>query len=598
MKLLGVEFRNYARFERQYIPLKTGLNLLVGKNNSGKTAVLKGLGAFSSAPVGQVTNGAIQYIREIAGTVTPSADLDVMFETEDTDPPIFAGIDESRWRELISSGKPKFVFRFKLWRNASLLSFEGIDFLMSGFVPIPYVTVGQQGSPTKNFHAFPKAPEDIPEIVSSVGFPVSGQVFSSPQGNRMSIDPTVEIVRPLTALRSPIFVSPHRQIPPAIQMRTEPTLTGAENLPAFLDTLNGESRSKFSRIEQTVLAHFPEFEYLNIPSEANQVFVAFDDRASGSRIRLQQCGTGVEQLLVLICTVMTAKSDNLLLLDEPHSFLHPSAERTFIDFLQEQSKNKVVVISTHSSAFINAVTPDRITYLEGPGNGYEPERVSASVGMVLSQLGYMNSDAVSFDRLIFVEGENDKRVLPILLRASGLPDLDIEKTGFPLLGGVPEDVDGQLAEIRQFEKLLLAVGRIRQPRAYLFDGDRKQIGERAKRMRLEENGGTVPVVYLRRTELENYLLVPSAISAAIEEEARLLGADVTVSSEFVSKVISEALDRWNQERFPIEAGTHPLASVKGSKLLELIYRQCLEPCFQQEPLRSTDCKTCHARECF
>jgi hypothetical protein len=43
MKLIGIEFQDYAGFSKQFVPLRQGLNVLVGKNNAGKTALLRGV---------------------------------------------------------------------------------------------------------------------------------------------------------------------------------------------------------------------------------------------------------------------------------------------------------------------------------------------------------------------------------------------------------------------------------------------------------------------------------------------------------------------------------------------------------------------------
>ncbi len=73
MKLVGIEIHNYACFERQFIAIQRGLNLLVGKNNAGKTSLLKAIAAVSAIPlerrpyaaeeVRTFINGLIPYLR-------------------------------------------------------------------------------------------------------------------------------------------------------------------------------------------------------------------------------------------------------------------------------------------------------------------------------------------------------------------------------------------------------------------------------------------------------------------------------------------------------------------------------------------------------
>ena len=57
-----------------------------------------------------------------------------------------------------------------------------------------------------------------------------------------------------------------------------------------------------------------------------------------------------------------------MLIDEPHSFLHPTAERLLLEFLRRNQQHKYV-ITTHSAIFINAVPASQITHLTGNGYG-------------------------------------------------------------------------------------------------------------------------------------------------------------------------------------------------------------------------------------
>jgi hypothetical protein len=88
MKLLGVEFANFACLDRQFIPLRPGINLLVGKNNAGKTALLRGLSALGSLPVGNVQPIPAElagYCRDSSSTFT----IELLYRTEQSDAQFF-----------------------------------------------------------------------------------------------------------------------------------------------------------------------------------------------------------------------------------------------------------------------------------------------------------------------------------------------------------------------------------------------------------------------------------------------------------------------------------------------------------------------------
>src|SRR5215472_19190945 len=112
MRLTGVEFFNYACFKRQFVPINRGLNLLVGKNNSGKTALLKGIAALAVLPMEdwphvmqetrKFVNDLTVYVPERRGPKPweqQTYDVKVHFELEQGDPLPLAG-DATSWNPI------------------------------------------------------------------------------------------------------------------------------------------------------------------------------------------------------------------------------------------------------------------------------------------------------------------------------------------------------------------------------------------------------------------------------------------------------------------------------------------------------------------
>jgi hypothetical protein len=98
---------------------------------------------------------------------------------------------------------------------------------------------------------------------------------------------------------------------------------------------------------------------------------------------------------------------------EPHPYLHPMAERQVVDFLFSHTEHRYV-IATHSAILINSVPADRILVLGNSNTVAMPTSESSSVPALLHSLGYRNSDLLFNDRLIFIEGESDQDVLPLV----------------------------------------------------------------------------------------------------------------------------------------------------------------------------------------
>jgi len=55
MDLLGVQFEDFACFKSRFVALTSGVQILVGKNNAGKTALLRGSAALRGLPVGDAS---------------------------------------------------------------------------------------------------------------------------------------------------------------------------------------------------------------------------------------------------------------------------------------------------------------------------------------------------------------------------------------------------------------------------------------------------------------------------------------------------------------------------------------------------------------
>jgi hypothetical protein len=128
--------------------------------------------------------------------------------------------------------------------------------------------------------------------------------------------------------------------------------------------------------------------------------------------------------------------------------------------------------------------------------------------------------------------------------------------------------------ILRYEKLLGAIGRGDQPRAYVFDGDRKNDQKGILRgTKSPITGEPISAAFLPRLEIENYLLVPQAIAAAIQEELILKGEPRGVPENEVSDALIALLQTDDEKMFPQgkKAGVEAAVEIKGSRALEKLY---------------------------
>lgn len=88
-------------------------------------------------------------------------------------------------------------------------------------------------------------------------------------------------------------------------------------------------------------------------------------------------GSGEIAAVSAVVQILAAEEYSLILLDEPETSLHPGAQRALLKFLLEQIKIKKlqVIISTHSSDFLDGLPPQAIKVLED--NGQQQTRAIA-----------------------------------------------------------------------------------------------------------------------------------------------------------------------------------------------------------------------------
>lgn len=100
-------------------------------------------------------------------------------------------------------------------------------------------------------------------------------------------------------------------------------------------------------------------------------------------------GSGEIAAVSAVVQILAAEEFSLILLDEPETSLHPGAQRALLKFLLEQIKIKKlqVIISTHSSDFLDGLPPEAIKVLEDNGNQQTRAIAKCSPYAALYRLG-------------------------------------------------------------------------------------------------------------------------------------------------------------------------------------------------------------------
>ncbi len=396
--------------ESPWIQLAPGVTVLTGRNNVGKTRVLRAIasltaafdsGASSPIPEARLIGGSYQVEADVSGPPAPRRWIAKQTGNEDF---------EAVWS---TSGG-----------NAALVTARQPNSILTG--------MAQPG------------PAAISQIASIL--PLSSQLRD--------------------AARTTVYFQPQR-VPETVANTVPESVPNpdAGNLGRVIYYHRGHETAVMAEIDRLMAEMFPEIDrILAGPSGANQITVSVHDRYADRNVALSDVGTGLTQLLHLIASVLLMPSGRTMLIEEPTAYLHPAAERLLASFIRAHPEH-AYVISTHSPIFISALEPDRVVLLRRDATGIDLSPVIGSdvtMRQVLRELGVQPGDLALSERILFVEGVADLAIYPILLAKLGW-DTEARSCGLIQLQGFgasrsARDTMRQLSEHIHVKHLVLLDG--------------------------------------------------------------------------------------------------------------------------------------------
>src|SRR5713101_6492665 len=229
-------------------------------------------------------------------------------------------------------------------------------------------------------------------------------------------------------------------------------------------------------------------------------------------------GAGIREALRLILD-LELKPPKIVLIEEPEVHLHPGMARIVADYLRRRSRDIQVFLTTHSTDFVDAVSFQSVFLISRDAQNRtlcETVRADEGPAKISAELGLRYSTVFMYDRLAFVEGPSDEAVFREFASKLNI-DLARSNVGFVHMMGV-----------RNFahyasEATMDLLSR-RQIRIW-FVADRDENDDQGVQRMIGRLGDRATLKVLERRELENYLLVPSAVKRFIEEKLRLACKD-------------------------------------------------------------------------
>lgn len=252
---------------------------------------------------------------------------------------------------------------------------------------------------------------------------------------------------------------------------------------------------------------------------------------------------------------------SIIMVEYPELFLHPSLQKTAGAILYRLSRKNQVIFSTHSPNLIANFTSRQLCQVATDMEGRPLARGHADIDQILDDLGYGASDLLNVGFVFIVEGKQDKSRLPLLL-GKYYPEL---RDGDGNLSRISILTTNSCTNIKTYANLkYMNQVYLRDQFLMIRDGDGKDPELLASQLcryyddRNEEDVDKLPkvsrrnVLILKYYSFENYFLNPAVM-------ARL---GIVESQEAFWQIL---LSKWNEYLHRLSSGQH-LRQLLGKEL--------------------------------
>jgi energy-coupling factor transporter ATP-binding protein EcfA2 len=549
---------NYKSFaDSGEMRLEPGFNVIVGRNNVGKTAMAEAVGLHFLVDKPH---------RSLRTVPRPGAPLDPSSQAE-----LSIWLEGDELRELLSSELPTFFVPTdpdqpdvgEEWLQIALS--EGVTveavFRNRGVVST-WIATYPGPTPPSTYLQFTVDTSGAPRRTPTL--------HDRPRG-----EPLLD-----TALTEKFFQRLYSFSAVRFEIDDNPIGTNrilapnASDLVQVLDLLS-RNTSRWQRYFKEVRTVLPEIKAVTfVPSEQSGGHVRalvwnvdLGTEREDLAVPLSESGTGVGQVLAILYVVFTSGYPRTIVIDEPQSFLHPGAVRNLFEILKGYPQHQYV-ITTHSPNAVTAADPRALFLVRKEGEESVVDQLDVSEtrdqSRFLREVGASLSDVFGADNVLWVEGATEEVCFPLIL--SKLTERRL--LGTKIVGVLnPGDLEGRRSRdvYRIYQRLTDAGGLLPPAVGFIFDREGR---DKTQREDLERESDGL-VTFTSRRMYENYLLNPRAIAHVVS------GIKGFRDDEVSPKVIEGWIEErgWDDKYFdtPLEesARTHPfwLAEVDGAKVL-------------------------------
>ena len=250
---------------------------------------------------------------------------------------------------------------------------------------------------------------------------------------------------------------------------------------------------------------------------AKDVHISVEYRQNGKTYDLISGGSGFHQTMTLLAFLYGYPSSTILL-DEPDAHLHVNLQREILEYFKRKSAEKGIqfLIATHAEEFVKGVDAHQILSLLKQ----VPTRIEFTPEVVRALAEVSNEEITRLlgaPYILYVEGESDERILRAWAEPCGALSV-MDKLCFKVMNGGSKNEMLRLAN-EHFDALKHVIPGVQRLMLFDFDGSDKAFHPAADNPSLAE---------WRRKNIENYLLVPPAWTRAVLQVLQVADDDLFV----------------------------------------------------------------------
>jgi hypothetical protein len=512
MRLLSATIRNYKGYrDSGRTEFGPGFNVLVGQNNSGKTAFLEALefAKFQSRP-----HRSIDVARETP--LSPHSECEVEIELSGA---------ELRNMLLTRGGQFNFPLNCDIDPNNAVTDLERLLTAERTRIRLRYYANNHCQSLTSPSHGLFGTEGSNPVTCGLFSPSVDRSTFLFQGSTELSNDNVGMVIAQEIATRGGVYVFRAERLNVGVSnIATDQTLLpDASNLSSVLMVLMSSNPARYERFVGYVRKIFPTIYTVTVtPRGGNQVGIQIwqvdpaterDDLA----VDLNDSGTGVGQVLAILYVAVTSDAARTIIIDEPNTFLHPGAARKLIEILKLFEQHQYI-IATHSLEMISIADPSTFHLTQWTGTACVVSRIDTKevsyIRRALIEVGARLSDVFGSDAVLWVEGPTERDCFPKILRKSGTSiPLGTSIVALRSTGEIDSTRPSQRATWEIYRSISTANALLPTTVAIILDRESRSQSKIQDLMK--ESRGLIK--FLPRRTYENYLLDAEGITAVLNQ---------------------------------------------------------------------------------